>query len=145
MYFGFLQMHHYESSPDFLTCQKHIEDIYSACIVSCDPGDFGCIAACTRDLDHNLLNCPCGVNCPNGCSCDDYECLQTTTDITTATPTITTTMTSSTSVLILNTATSFNLPVITDATGRVDTDYSVSFDENTSVHYSCSVTTRKFF
>ena len=132
----------YESSPDFLACEKHYEDIYTACIVSCDAGDFRCLATCTRDLDQSLLDCPCQSNCPNGCPCEKYECPQTTTAITTTTASITsstTSMTPSTSVLILNTATNLNVPVITDSTGRVDTNFSFSFEEGTSVYKSCSI------
>ena len=45
-----------------------------------------------------------------------------------------------TSVLILNTEESDNVPVLTDATGRVDRDLAFTFAKNTSVSYSCSVT-----
>ena len=45
-----------------------------------------------------------------------------------------------TSVLILNTEESDNVPVLTDATGRVDRDLAFTFAKNTSVLNSCSVT-----
>ena len=32
-----------------------------------------------------------------------------------------------------------NVPVITDSTGKVDTDFNFEFGENTSVYYSCSI------
>ena len=43
------------------------------------------------------------------------------------------------SILILNTAISSNIPVLTDATGQIDSDLAFTLDENTSVWRSCSV------
>ena len=80
-------------------------------------------------------------NCRNGCPCENYECSQTTTDTTTTTtPRTRTTVAPKTSVLILNTAVGRNVPIITDATGRVDTDLRFTFGDDTSVWLSCSLT-----
>ena len=110
--------------------------MYTACIIACGTADFLCLGDCARDFDLNVLDCPCRKNCPNGCPCDSYECPQTTTETTLTT----TTVAPYTTVLILNTAFDYNVPVLTDSSGRVDTDLAFTFDENTSVRYSCSVT-----
>ena len=152
---SFCQCNDFESSPDFLACEKYFEEVYTACIVGCDIGDVLCLAACGREHDANLLNCPCMSNCINGCPCDNYECPQATTtaSITTMTTTATTATTTSTtmttttvapctnctSVLILNSYYTSNQPVLTDASGRVDTNLDFTRDKNTIVYKSCSV------
>ena len=138
---AFCKCRDYQSNPDFLACEQHYREVYTACIVACDAGDVRCLAACSRDLDLNLMECPCMKNCRNGCPCENYECSQTTTDTTTTTtPRTRTTVAPKTSVLILNTARYTNPPIITDATGRVDTDLRFTFGDDTSVWLSCSLT-----
>ena len=116
----------FQSNPDYIACKNKFEDIYARCLNQCTSNDFECIATCTRDFDRNLLDCPCRQNCPNGCPCDNYKCAPD-------------------SVLILNTYLPGNVPVITDASGRVDTNTGFTFGENTSVFEVCSVTFQNEF
>ena len=69
---------------------------------------------------------------------DDF--CRSTLSTTTKTTTTTTTKTPVTSILILNTKLSQNVPVLTDSSGRVDTNLAFTLDDNTSVWGSCSVT-----
>ena len=84
-------------------------------------------------------DCPCQENCPQGCPCANYECQQTTTS------SLTTTSAPGSSVLILNTYLSDNVPVITDANGRFDTDLAFELDANLTVYGSCSLTFKNEF
>ena len=127
----------YETNPEFLACQKKFEEIYLACIVDCGNGGSICLAACVRDFDKNLLDCPCMENCSDGCPCDSYECEQTTT-----TSSVATTVAPKTSVLVLNTFREYNVPVKIYANGRADNSLDFTIAENTQVAHSCSVTFR---
>ena len=148
---SFCQCSDYESNSDFLACQSYFEDIYISCIVGCKAGDVQCLTDCARDLDLNMLECPCMKNCPYGCPCDNYQCQQTTTQttttttasttlITTTTTTTTTTANPNTSILILSTRYYNTKPVLTDSTGQTDTNLGFTYDEDAIVHQSCSVT-----
>ena len=59
-------------------------------------------------------------NCSAGCPCNDFECTATTPapDVTTATVPATTTSPNGNAVLVLNTASSNNKPMIVDFEGR---------------------------
>ena len=70
------------NSPDFISCKEKIEQEYSACILACEAGDFLCLAMCSRQLDEDMIQCPCQEGCPNGCPCQNYECeTETTTEV----------------------------------------------------------------
>ena len=161
-----------------MTKQKaYYDQVYHDCINFCISGDAICLAGCSRELNANLLGCPCQDGCPHGCPCEDYVCPTTapsttsvstttttatsttsttsttttlsTTTSTTPTSTTTSTLTTSTSatsslieVLILNTAQSNNVPVITNASGREDRDFSFEFGADTEVNFSCGLTYR---
>ena len=113
-----------------------------------------CLAVCNRDFENDMRKCPCQSGCPNGCPCDEYVCPITTTSATTTTTatvlstTTSTTATTTTSaspkteVLILNTWSSDNIPVITNESGRVDRDFFFMMGDNTEVRYSCGLTWR---
>ena len=119
------------------------------CILSCSSGDLLCIASCSRELQDNLLFCPCQSGCPNGCPCEEYVC-PTTTPSTITTTALTTTTTSTTTtasaqkteVLMLNTREFHNVPVITNASGRQDRNFFFLYGENTAVYNSFGLTFR---
>ena len=78
-----------------------------------------------------------------------YQCPETTTSpstTTTASTTSTTTTTTTkapllaTEVLVVNTYKSYNVPIITNADGREDTNFDFVFGQGTEVRYSCSMT-----
>ena len=132
--------------------KAHFDRLYNACVVSCPTGDFACNGNCFREYTSNLELCPCQSGCPHGCPCDVYQCPGTTTSSSTTTTTttaltttsITTTTTTkaplqATEVLVLNTY-SNNVPIITNAAGRQDTDFDFAFGEGTEVVCSCSMT-----
>ena len=59
-----------------------VDQDYSACILACDAGDIVCLAMCSRQLDEDMIKCPCQTGCPNGCPCPNYECqLEVTTQV----------------------------------------------------------------
>ena len=141
---SFCNCRDYETSPEYLTCLSHYEEMYTACILDCDTADVLCVAACARDFDSNVLECPCNKNCLHGCPCDNYDCPLTTTQSTTTTHLTLTTVAPGLAVLILNTFNG-NVPVITDASGQFHSLSRFTFDENTSVWRSCSITFRNHF
>ena len=108
-----------------------------------------------REFHDNTQKCPCMEGCPGGCPCPDYVCPggETTTASSTTTETITTTTTTTpaftnTSILVLNTVYSSNIPLITDSTGKAEyagTDFSFTYGSNTEAKYSCSITWRGDF
>ena len=74
-----------------------------------------------QSKSQQVNNCPCSAGCPNGCPCPVYECPLT-----------------SISVLVLNTYKSYNVPVLTDINGNVQT---INFEVENDVHVdrSCGV------
>ena len=129
--------------------------MYNACVVSCSTGDLTCNSNCLRDYTSNLELCPCQPGCPNGCPCDIYQCPETTTAVTSTTTAATTTSSTTsttttrttkapsqaTEVLVLNTRKNAdNVPIITNAAGRQDTNFEFVFGEGTQVYLSCSMT-----
>ena len=85
--------------------------------------------------------------CPGGCPCPEYICPggETTTvrSTTTTTPAFT-----NTSILVLNTYRTENIPLITDSTGKVEyagTDFSFTYGSNTEAVCSCAITWRGNF
>ena len=108
------------------------------CIYNCDDnGD--CENDCVSHFKDHTADCPCEVsklstlwkltfiikeNCPTGCPCDSYECEDTTTTMTTTTTTTTTSATTITipvakdAVLMLNTKSSDNIPMVIGYNGQ---------------------------
>ena len=132
----FCKCHDYETSLNYLECSDFYEGLYHECMFNCPANDWHCIAACSRELDENLKNCPCRSLCPNGCPCPNYECPEVTT---TAASTETTPAKRKNSVLVLSTYDGYKHPVITDANGRENYNFYFRFGENTSIYYSCSM------
>ena len=102
-----------------------MKDFYSkeftSCVISCQTDDFVCASDCAREYDENMQKCPCQSGCPDGCPCPSYQCPST-----------------SASVLILNTSSSSNVPVITNGDGFIEYP-EIIYDKNTEVYQSCSV------
>ena len=92
----FCSCHNYEENPDYIGCEREYELVYWKCVYDCGHNDNLCYAACNREYDQSIENCPCKSECPNGCPCPDYECPQTTPEVTTATSTTSTSTTSTT-------------------------------------------------
>ena len=102
----------YEENPDYISCVNQYSLIYWKCINDCGSNNNPCYADCNREYDANVENCPCKSGCPNGCPCLNYECPDTTPEVTTATSTTststrtstttTTPMQSNSTVLVLN-------------------------------------------
>ena len=139
----FCSCHDYLSNPDYIACERQAEVGYNRCLIECPTGDFLCIAACNREYESTLEDCPCQKNCPSGCPCPDYQC----TDQTTTVETTTTAPSKKTSVLVLSSKTKDsvpggqNIPLIIDAHGRNDNNFLFRFDEDTAVvSGSCSLT-----
>ena len=84
------------------------------------------------------MKCPCQSGCPDGCPCPEYVCPITTTTMTTTT----TVASPRTDMLILNTYSTLNVPVISNASGRDDRNFYFLMGENTQVYHSCSLTWR---
>ena len=147
---------------------------YTTCISQCSDKDYPCLAACSRQYKETLKKCPCNENCPLGCPCPNYNCAVKTTraTTTTATASVTSTTTSTTSstatptnsqstknsgastktpaekktVLVLNSSQKkARTPLLVDAEGRNDSNFLMSFGEETEVFKSCSVTYRNRF
>ena len=105
---------------------------------------MACFAKCGEDYQNNLKKCPCQAGCPSACPCPEYEC-PTPTTTTTATTTALTTTTAPpqlTNVLILNTRTPDNVPIITNSNGFSDKNFFFMMGKGTEVSFSCSVTWR---
>ena len=91
--------------------------------------------------------------CPGGCPCPEYVCPgnQTTTVSSTTTETVSTTIPptfTNTSILVLNTWKTENIPLITDSTGKVEyagTDFSFLYGSSTEAKFSCSISWRGEF
>ena len=101
-------------------------------------------------------------NCPGGCPCDDYECEDITPTVTSTTSVATTTIepVAKDAVLLLNTRSSSNVPMVIGYNGKpqlnitlslffiendnnnilaeVDDDINFTFEDNTEVFYSCA-------
>ena len=95
------------------------------------------------------MQCPCQSGCPTGCPCEEYVCPTTTTSAISTTSITTTTTTTASSqsadVLILNTYNRNNVPIITNASGREDSDFNFSFGKDTEVYFNCGLTWRGEF
>lgn len=95
--------------------------MYGQCAANCSHADLDCFIKCSDDYDENIPRCPCQSKCPRGCPCPEYECDRT-------------------EVLILNTLSSVNVPILTNASGREDKNFYFSIDEDAQLKYSCSLT-----
>ena len=104
-----------------LQCEAEYNDKYAKCIADCE-NNAECISSCNRDYDQSVSDCPCNANCPNGCPCLNYDCDKNKPK---------------TSVLVLNTFSSTNPALITDANGTTDTNFWFKMD--TEVYDSCSI------
>ena len=62
------------TDPDFIACERQFQIEYLTCIDDCSHDDVRCLAACSREYDDSLKDCPCQENCPTGCPCPDYVC-----------------------------------------------------------------------
>ena len=49
----------FQSNEEYIECEAEYDLIYSSCILSCPNADLVCIAACSRDYNNNIENCPC--------------------------------------------------------------------------------------
>ena len=129
----------YETNENYKECKKHHERDYDRCVLSCEAGDFTCLAVCSRDFNNAVETCPCKSGCPLGCPCPDYECTNesTTTVSPTAEPGRKTT------VLVLSTDTDAsgypNRPLLIDSDGRKDEKFYFYYEAETSVLRSCSL------
>jgi len=118
-----------ESNPAKDECIDQANDAFTKCQVSCDLDDLACSSDCNRLFDQDLLACPCNSHCPHGCPCPHYDCdnsgiVEEPVD----------------SVLILNTRTPYNTPMITDLNGRIGSrDFWFKLEPDTHAYSSCSV------
>ena len=115
---------------------------YVDCMIECFSMNWTCISQCNRQYriaifkllyfslnlkfiqqnnSQQVNDCPCSAGCPNGCPCPVYECPLTTT-----------------SVLILNTYKSYNVPLLTDINGNVQT-INFKIENDVYVDRSCGV------
>ena len=127
--------HDYENHDDYLCCLAFYEDVFTECTGVCSETGFDmeCVMQCYRVYEENIETCPCQSRCPDGCPCPFYDC---PTPEPTPKPHPT-----GNAVLILSTGgTSWRPPVITDASGRSDSNFFFRFQENTSVYGGCTVT-----
>ena len=137
-----------ENNDDFIICRNQFEEAYNECINQCPISDFVCIGTCSREYQNNIDDCPCNTNCPEGCPCPNYECPVTTSS------TVTTTMETSTTpiqnlktaVLVLNTKSRTNPPVLIKSDGHYDTNtFYFRYGKNTTAYYSSSITFKNEF
>ena len=126
------------------------------CIYNCeDNGD--CESDCVSQFKGHTANCPCEENCPGGCPCDDYDCEDITPTVTSTTSVATTTIepVAKDAVLLLQTGSSRNFPMVigyngklhlnitqsslfiandnNNILGEVDGDINFTFEDNTRV------------
>ena len=124
-YFRKLKLSHYSipsKEPEAkLECEAQYNDKYAKCVADCG-NNAECISSCNRDYDQSVSDCPCNANCPNGCPCLNYDCDQNKPK---------------TSVLVLNTFSSTNPALITNANGTTDTNFWFKMDSE--VYDSCSI------
>ena len=113
----------------------------SECVLQCAAGDNACLQNCAREYADDLRNCPCQENCPTGCPCPDYQCPATTTALTSSTITSTTTTPTDTWILVLNTYSSYNVPLIIDGRGQ-SKEIGFNYGSGTEVENSCSIVWR---
>ena len=126
-----------EENLDNIDCQDEAADVYILCIMHCAPNDIDCVNKCMREYNTLVADCPCMANCPGGCPCPDYTC----TDRTTTTVATTTTGTKEKdTVLVLNTFSSQNHPLLLNSIGDEDYDFSFTYEADTSAYMSCSLT-----
>ena len=131
---SFCVCHDYENHEDYVECLAYYEDVFTLCTGICSETGFDmeCVMQCYRDYEGNVETCPCQSRCPDGCPCPFYDC---PTPEPTPSPHPT-----GNSVLILSTGDSWKPPVITDGSGRSDSNFFFRFQENTSVYGGCTVT-----
>ena len=98
-----------------------------------------------------ILDCPCELFCPEGCTgCDNLVCTETTVspDVTTTSQPDTTTSPTVNAVLILNTVSSANVPMIVDFEGQYIFLYisvslsSGNINENLAFEYGVGATAK---
>ena len=138
--------------------EKPNSPFQSKCVVLCEVGDNACFQSCAREYAENLKSCPCQEKCPTGCPCPDYQCpatttgpSTTTTTLATTTSTTATTQTTTTSttvitttadlktwILVLNTWSSSNKPLIIDGQGH-SKEIGFVYNSYTEAYGSCSV------
>ena len=97
--------------------------IYNKCLLDCSPTDVDCIGVCLISYNEDIQVCPCQSQCPGGCPCPEYECVSPRNQ-----------------VLILNTRSYANVPIITNAAGEVNRNFNFSIDSEAQVYGSCSLT-----
>ena len=130
-----------ESTGEFILCQNQCTGGYAQCAVGCDGYDYACFSDCTRTLEQCFQRCPCQEECPRGCPCPAFQCSgSTSTSFTTET---TPPMEMSTNVLILNTFSPSNRPLIINASGELGSGFTFSFGDKTEAYRSCSITWQK--
>lgn len=129
----------YENNENYKECKKQRERDYDKCLLSCEPGDFSCLAVCSRELNNALETCPCQSDCPHGCPCPNFECPYepTTTVSPTQEPEIRST------VLVLNTYTDAagyrNRALLVDSNGKHEEQLYFIYGAETTVKHSCSL------
>ena len=142
-----------DSNADFINCERIFNLQYSSCILQCPNGDMVCLGGCGREYDSNVETCPCREDCPNGCPCPNFDCSDVPSTTTATTRVITTTVgTTQTTpiserntILLLNTKSPKNIPLMFNSTGFVDRNFLFLFDDHTSVYESCGLTFRNEF
>ena len=118
-------------TSDFLSCLllKHIAYDNICSFVIC-PINFG---------QFYPKKSPCMMNCPDGCPCPNYTCIDRTT---TTVATTTTGIKDKDTVLVLNTFSSQNHPLLMNSNGLEDYEFKFEYGDNTSAYMSCSLTFR---
>ena len=115
-----------EPNPEKDSCVDKANTSFVECQVACD-SDLSCTSQCARTFDQDLLACPCNDHCPHGCPCPHYDCGPAEEE-------------PADSVLILNTRTPYNVPMITDMDGRIGSrDFWFKLEPDTHAYSSCSL------
>ena len=136
---GFCECHTNGTSQEQVICEDEASIELGHCVNDCK-SDQQCISECLRLYDIQTQKCPCNSKCLNGCPCPEYECPIATTAVST-TMTTTNTGKNQTAVLILNTHSGLNAPVLTNLDGRGDAlHFFFKVEKNVNVYVSCSLT-----
>lgn len=128
-----------ESNVDYVECSTLAYNQFVTCIGACGPESPACYDKCNNEYVRQLNQCPCRDGCPLGCPCEEYQCTSTTTTTMSITTTTATTDAMD-SILVLNTFTPSNRPLITDQTGSIaDWNMFFLYGDQTEVYHSCSL------
>merc|ERR1712131_204815 len=111
-----------QNENNLTSCKQQESIQLGDCVINCK-NDQLCRQQCLEFFDTSYADCPCQDNCPFGCPCDSYACEP-----------------DEKSVLVLNTRSSSNQPVLIGFNGGEITELEFTMGANTDVYHSCSAT-----